>query len=295
LGQEDEDMRDDRESFLRRAVLRTTAGLIAVLGMVPACGTGNDGTIADNGGDTPSGASSAGTTPTPVAALTLASGNVVEFYGFKDRALVTERGEAYTSPGLKFDSRERLSLLDIWGRLSPTVQAPQALHDLQKRLGTASPPDSPGTGTMSGAGEALDEQPIGEQEEGLLAAPQGCSNGCCDRDWLPYICWNVNAWTQYSQPPANSWYYVNYFWSHQGVSNVFLAHDLVCGATGTSAWHINVDGDDYYWSVNEATYRVFHWWNSGWTWGSGENFNAWVNTPATSKLHAHCGYIQYQN
>jgi len=58
----------------------------------------------------------------------------------------------------------------------------------------------------------------------------------------------------------------NYGWSYVGAAGLLAANALVCSAQGTSAWHLNLDGHDYHWTVSEAHWLAYDWFNHGWVW-----------------------------
>lgn len=81
-------------------------------------------------------------TPVPVATLTLANGNAVEFYDFKKSALISEVGKAGTQPtigqedpaaGRVYGAEAGRRMVDTWKALAPERAVPKALLDIEAR------------------------------------------------------------------------------------------------------------------------------------------------------------------
>jgi hypothetical protein len=120
-----------------------------------------------------------------VGVVNLANGNTVEFYDFGGRALITEKGAAYTAPTLNHQlTRQPLST--IWSTLAPSVPVPAALTQLEQELASPTPP--PG---FVASGTTAPQSKAGGQSNGVTSqlghitpdSPVGCNNGCCDYQW----------------------------------------------------------------------------------------------------------------
>jgi hypothetical protein len=228
---------------------------------------------------------SAASTPTLIASLKLKSGHVLEFYDFGQAVLITEAGAAYTSPALNSaGSTSADQLTDIWTRLAPEVPVPAALQDLQRRL-TSLPADSSESeiAPSSNSGGAR----IASLGTARPSAQVGCNNGCCDATWLLTLgeCQGT-GWDF-------SWFLYNYGWSSANSTHIGFYDGLVCSAQGTSTYSVDIGGSGGTWSVPEATYRWFRWWElSPFGWGA-RNSSSSVNSPSDQHLHTYCGVVAY--
>jgi hypothetical protein len=261
-------------------------GLALVIAAISGCAGDLDHELSDNQSAATLAAPSA-SKPTPVASLTLANGNVIDFYEIAGRGLVTESGEAYSTPAIKskadlHDGR----LVEIWTALRPDVAVPQALTDLQARIDSQPPPDpsqkKPHDPRSGGA--PLDPATVGVQD-GFLASPDGCNNGCCDYDWM-----NTTFGQCYDHSWDYSWFLFNYGWSYANFNDISFFQGFVCSASGISTWHVNISGDGGTWDIAEAHYLTYWWLECGWPWCGGDATTS-VNTSTAQHLHTYCGDI----
>jgi hypothetical protein len=222
-------------------------------------------------------------TPKPIAALKLATGNSVEFYEIGGHVLISEEGDAYAPPTInvrqKIDARP---LAEIWTSLAPDKPVPAGLLQAQARLDQAAPPATTRPRDLRFAGGAPGETAAGDLGgDDVLAVAVGCNNGCCDWDWM-YQTFPACHTTNYDY----HWTLFNYAWSYANVSGVHYYDGFVCSASGTSTYKVYIDGDGGTWSVPEAHYRTYTWYDCPFCW---ENAYTSVNTSTSPHLHTYCG------
>jgi len=273
--------------------------ILASLGLVTACGSDADApspsssepTEGEITPKTPKLATPASeATPTPIASLQVASGNVIEVYDFDIGALVVESGKAYTQPTLQLKGKHTASDLGaIWRSIAPGQAVPEALLSLEHRL-TRLPSGTqvtkPTISVVDGMEEAVPEVDPGGS---LLAAPSGCNNGCCDYQWLStfFVC-----------NPSDvdyKWFLFNYIWSTYKGSDKMYYNSLVCAATGQSEYKVTIPGKGGTWSIPEAHYKQY-WWLAGSSCDpicgiDDEDVKASVNSSTNPHLHTFCGYV----
>jgi hypothetical protein len=231
-------------------------------------------------------------TPAPIASLHLDNGNEINFYDFGVGALVTEMGAAYTPPALDGTDVPAGELVNTWKRLAPKTPVPNGLVELQDRLlqtsannSAAAPAVSAKAARMGQAGgdTTASSQPLGN----VLRTLVGCNNGCCDEAWLRtlYPCSSTWDW---------EWFLFNYLDSYANHDDIYAYRGLVCAATGTSKWTINVGGTHGPFQVQEAHYLQWNWTagRSIWCGGfCGEDMHSTVNSQSDQHLHTYCGKI----
>lgn len=226
--------------------------------------------------------------PKPVATLALASGSQLEFYDFDTGVLVSETGKAGApvtyQPQAPTDAGD---VTAIWRSLAPTTPVPVALTRLQQRFatrragsemkGSGVPDETQGFVIMPETAPAASE---------LVAAPDGCNNGCCDYEWL----------TTFPQCGGGQWlhYNVGYSWANTG-SNAVVYNGFVCSAQGTSVYKVVISGYGGTWSVAEGFYRTYTW-SAGYTCNpfchdNDKSVRSSVNTSTDQHLHTYCGYF----
>ncbi|HKO51738.1 MAG TPA: hypothetical protein VJV79_28705 [Polyangiaceae bacterium] len=241
--------------------------------------------------------------PVPVAALTLENGNVVEFYNFGRRVLMSEIGSVKNPPAATPKGRLKIDrLVDTWKELAPNQPVPAALSELQDRLirtapaGSQERPISVGQTQIRGEVLKLEEKTTlpsapGVEQTGIVrqAVPQGCNNGCCDYPWLATFEQCAGGWDY-------SWFLYNYGWSYANVPNAEIYKGLVCSAVGTSTYKVNIVGEGLggTWAVLEAHYRTWYWYDDYCLWFcSNEDITSSVNTSTNAHLHTYCGMVKY--
>ena len=277
---------------------RVKIGMFLLLGLFGCAGTGDEPRANTTESAVPD------DMPAPVASLHLSNGNDVHFYDFGVGALVTETGQAYTTPALDETDIPASELVNVWNRLAPQEPAPKALIALRDRLteasvgdGASQPPvslkvDHGTAADQSGSateGATADENASPRPIKGALRIQRGCSNGCCDQEWLStlstcfYTGWDYR-WSLYNG--GYSWANTNNIWHMRG---------LVCSASGTSSWVIGVGGKAYGIQVAEATYYNWSWTASSSIWCAGycaSDMTSTVNSASNQHLHAYCGMVQ---
>jgi hypothetical protein len=238
----------------------------------------------------------------PVVSVTVGD-NLVEFFDYDPDVLVTERGLAGQAPVLKAAEqatnakREPGHLRELFAALRPDLPVPTVLLGLDQRSvlnARSSPPPNPSGEADPASGSGFDPGPPKPAPQSIgpgvhPQSPQGCSNGCCDPDWLPSICDHGNANGWWLGNPANDlwiWFYWNagYSWANSG--RVPWGMDgTVCSASGTSTWWWSKHSGT--WSVPQATFLHTSWYcNAGVCTSTGSSS---VNTQANQHLHMHCG------
>jgi hypothetical protein len=228
------------------------------------------------------------TTPTPVAALTLKNGNTVEFYDFGAAGLVMESGAAYTKPVVT--GNQRISpeeLVPTWNKIADGAPVPAALQQLQERLmhqsGTPNSEASKELAPSKGA-VRLSESPEAQSPQISARSLDGCTNGCCDYDWL-------STFSQCQNPEDYSWFLFNYgtTWENSG-DDVQAYVGMVCSASGTSTFHVAIGSAGGNWTVPEATWRSFSWSAYCPWWGCYDDpARTSVNSTTDMHLHTYCG------
>lgn len=240
-------------------------------------------------------------TPIPVAEIDLPNGSTIEFYDFGSAVLISEYGKAGAtpsihsaapSPNLGKQASARDGLSSEWTRLAPNRPVPQALLDIDARFAKAAA--LPGS---SGRTNAAGLSPITREASGIKMGPQslvspalgktaavptGCSNGCCDYQWLSSLnACSANHFTY-------QWFLFNYGYTWANIDDVDLYQGLACAATGTSQFNVRMgDGKGGTWAVAEGTYRTYSWYK-GWF---DENLRSSVNSSTRQALHTYCGGI----
>jgi hypothetical protein len=266
-------------------------GFAAGLALAAAVGCGTDpgGPASDppgKGADTP-----AATTMTPVAALPLANGNVLEFYDFGSKALISETGLAGVDPAYTpTDDPDASQLVSIWKGLAPETAVPQSLRDLQERLMNLPPDLDDDTETVPTVveGAELPEPQLPGGDGDLLAAPDGCNNGCCDRQWL-------STFSQCQTGHTINWFNFNFGYSTINAGSVITYESVVCSAIGTSTFRLAIRDSGGTFNVDEATFRTFRW-VAGTTCNPFCHFvtrtvSSTVNGSTDQHLHTYCGGI----
>lgn len=233
------------------------------------------------------GAANPGSAPTPVASLTLTSGQIVEFYDFGSAALIVETGAAYSSPAVNSAGAIPADqLAEIWTRLAPGAPVPPALADLQHRLtsmpAASATPRAVASTTTGGARPRI-------PGTALPAAPVGCNNGCCDATWLTTLAECQGSGWNYS------WFLYNGGWSTATSTDDIAYQGLVCSAQGTSTFSVSIGGSSGTWNIPEATYHWFHWTAGTDLFGSfnPKTLSSAVNSAANQHLHTYCGRVLY--
>ena len=235
--------------------------------------------------------------PPPVASVQLANGNVVEFYDLIVGALVVESGAAYSEPRVRKSHGGRADGLEaVWRTIAPDRPVPGALTELQRRLTdptkrrTEGPPRMRAKlGDSGGVQIEADNEARIPADPDLLAAPNGCDNGCCDYEWLA-------TFAQCQQNGDFNWFLYNYGSSYANATDVIAYNGVACSAEGTSTYSVNIGGYGGVWSVLHAHFKAFDW-LAGWEWFGGwdeKNMNTSVNSPSALHLHTYCGYIVYE-
>jgi hypothetical protein len=234
-------------------------------------------------------------TPVPVADLTMPNGNKVEFYDFGHGVLVSETGQAGTTPVLdKGDAAAALEksapgsdkLADLWKSLAPNQSEPASLKAIRQRW--ANQPAKPAPGSRPALKPEVSGVPMGPALSssiplGKVAAPVGCNNGCCDQSWLQTLSYCKLHYDY-------SWFLYNYGYSYMNANGIDNYKGLVCSASGTSTYKVNVsDGSGGTWNVSQATYRTFSWVAGIWD----RDVKSSVNTSANQHLHTYCGTVSY--
>lgn len=241
--------------------------------------------------------------PSAVASIQLSGGGSVDFYDLKIGALVVGRGNADTSASAVLDAKKIVAahhgadhLTDAFAALNSGLPVPAELTALQDRLthdpsGKLAPSERAipiAAGEHAGP-QIEDDGVLGAVGGALLpaATPVGCSNGCCDSDWLHSICTSGYDW---------SYFEFNRGWSTADTGTPARWSDmLVCSASGTSNWVYGFSdtcgGVQYHWTVAEAT---FSWqdYNEGTFCYGGHSWSN-VNTKAAQHLHTNCGAASY--
>jgi hypothetical protein len=265
--------------------LQKTVVLLAATALVPACLGGDEGEPAPAA--PVSQPAALGNHPDAVATVTLGKGHTVDFFDFGTGVFITETAPAYTPSVLdKTSPEEKQNTLGLWAKLSGGAPAPEALQlALQRALNPANAARSQTPhGLSPQQGGVVLEPTVDVQEEGLLAAPNGCNNGCCDYEWL-------STFSQCQVPYAFSWFLYNYGYSFAN-SGYDIKHfkGLVCAATGTSTWHVHIGSAGGDWTIAEAHYMTWQW-NAFCAFGICSDFPATtsVNTSAAQHLHTYCG------
>lgn len=271
----------------RRGIWTTVTALLAVALFSACVGEVQDapggGETASEGGD--------GDLTTPVATLTLGTGQKLEFFDAGKGALVSESGPAGLAPVWNRPGRiEVRQLLDIWGAASPAgLPAPGALRNLQARLmrqEALRPAVSNLTASNLAATETpFDESPVG-LPDGTFAAPQGCSNGCCDFDWL-----STFLECQGAGRADFSWFHFKAGTSFGKGDDAFHFRAMACAAQGDSTWRVHIQsGGGGTWTIPEGHYRTI-----GATGGlfDDPNVGSYVNQNLPPHMHSHCGIIYF--
>jgi hypothetical protein len=267
---------------------------VGLLGILPACLSGESTPANTTPSETTSGVSSP--LPEPLAQIKQDNGNTISFYDLKGTSLITGEGPAGNPPAFPPDMPTgNADVLAAWNKVSGGRTAPQALVDFQKRLAAnpARPVNVKVTKVAPSAttgGLSAENGPL-NTPEGTLAAPTGCNNGCCDATWLAtfgecekYLNWN--------------WFLYNYGYSEANATNVNYVTAMVCSASGTSSWNFWIGGTDdgaenYVWSVPEAHYLETSWSRGNWPWDTSGTMYSYVNSASNRHLHTQCGTVQY--
>lgn len=260
--------------------------LVCAAGVLPACLPDSDGGQSES--------NLAGVrAPVLVATLKAANGNVVEFYDLARGVLLSETGAANSTGVLDdhWDLKNRDKLADVWRALAPSTPVPAALAAFQRRLDDPTPPANVVAksvrGAQAGGQEAPPPAPL-DLGAGLQAAQIGCNNGCCDFDWM-------NAQLNCQHMQDYSWLLMNYGFSFVNANDIANVNALACAAVGTSTFRIQVNGTNSgggVWTVPEATWRHFAWWECAWPWCGG-NMTSSVNDSTHQHLHSYCGFLLY--
>jgi hypothetical protein len=273
--------------------LNEIAAGIGLLGMV-GCGDGAEEDLVSTNQSSTSADRLNGSTSAigelPIASLEFENGNVLEFYDFVHGVMVVERGRAYTRPVFRGGSEHAGQLEQIWRRLSPDTPVPSALIELQGRMTEESDPSANTNDSDAPGVEAVAEPDIGGWSPVQTKAPQGCNNGCCDYQWLATFAECQGGWDY-------SWFLYNYGATWANVDDIILYGGLVCAATGTSTFRVNIEGSGGVWSVAQGTWNSYFWIAAfkpvicaGYC---GKNLRSSVNTQSSQHLHTYCGTIAY--
>jgi hypothetical protein len=248
--------------------------LLVALGQ-PACGDIDSNAIPAVSEKLVATADSSAKSPVPIASLTLKNGNVVEFYDFGSSALISESGAAYSAPMLSFREQKN-DLVLIWESLAPQTPVPAALTSLQTRLASLPQRASVSAGTL---GPKLVPN-VGGLPSVVPDSPVGCSNGCCDYQWLSTFEECRGTYLDFK------WFLYNYGYTWANYNAIIFYEGLVCSAQGTSTWTVNIGGNGGVWGVPEATWRSWGWMSPDLT---VKNLRSTVNTSANMHLHTYCG------
>jgi hypothetical protein len=235
----------------------------------------------------------------PIAQIALSKDHSIEFYDFGNDALIAEVGKAGDAHYFN-DQNEPQALLkngtsrteilsQVWKSISPETPVPAALLDIQARWKNA-PPSQPKPAGIdvkpfeaSGLNLGLSREFSAPLQK--TAAPVGCNNGCCDYQWL-------STFKECKLVHDYNWFLYNYGWSYANSGDVDYYEGMVCAATGTSTFKMNMsDGTGGTWTVPQATYRRVYW-TSGF-WGFNRTLTSSVNSSANSHLHTYCGGINH--
>jgi hypothetical protein len=225
--------------------------------------------------------------PDPIAYVSLPNGNRVEFFDFGDRALITEAGRADVAPVL--NGIHRQSLANVWqeltddpvprtvaaldARLESKSAATQAMSVSSRRgwppRDAPSSPSDPDSSTQSGGAAGV--------------TPGECGNGCCNTTWLQNnLCINIGG--------DYTWYLFDYGWSYVNSSSISEYDGVVCAATGTSEYTVDISGGyGGVWDVPEAHWRSYHW-SEG---CCDESLTTQVNSATNTHLHTYCGGLYH--
>lgn len=234
-------------------------------------------------------------TPKPVADITLPNGNKVEFYDFGHGVLVSETGEAGTTPVLdKADATAALGknasgsekLAALWRSVAPNEAVPGSLQAIRQRW--TNMPAQPPAASRPSLAPNFSGIPMGPGLRssiplGKAAAPVGCNNGCCDESWLRTL-------NYCSTHMDYSWFLFNYGYSYANSNGIDYYRGLVCSASGTSSFRVSIsDGSGGTWSVAQATYRTYYWIAGVWD----RDMTSSVNSSGNQHLHTYCGTVSY--
>jgi hypothetical protein len=247
--------------------------------------------------------------PKPIASAVAPNGNVVEFYDGGDGVLVSETGAARSNPVFDPQGKSADRLSEVWRSVAPKDPFPQALAQLEKRMNAIRKLGIERS-KSSGHKDALppppvffkskpESEPVGGRLMSESSTPksgtvttnalQGCDNGCCDREWL-------STFDQCQVAGADrNWFLFNYGATWANYNDITFYSGLVCSATGTSRYNVNIGGTNWSWDVPQATYRTF-WWGAAYNFFlcfglCGENMTSTVNTSSAQHLHTYCGWI----
>jgi hypothetical protein len=227
----------------------------------------------------------------------MANGNEMRIYDMGKRgALILQAGEAYSLPAYQAKPGERANALDAWAAAAPGEAAPAELTALVDRLGNPPPiqPDSaaapaPAPGREASAGESRTQV---SKQTVTTQAPVGCSNGCCDYDWMYNNLSQCNLQGTYSY----RWMFFNSqcsSWADGANSDDFQG--LVCAAVGQSKWTYSIGGQGHVLYVPQAHY-LWAYWTAGYSWLTGfddQDIISDVNkSPYGCNLHTYCGGFQ---
>ena len=265
-------------------------GVAAGLALAAAVGCGTDPGAPSPDPDGKGAGGLPAATSTPVATLPLANGNVLEFYDFGANALISELGLADVKPAYNpTDDPDGGQLVSIWQGLAPEMPVPQVLRDLQERLSNL-PPDltdaEPVPAEVHGVEMPQPQLPGGDGD--LVAAPNGCDNGCCDYQWL-------STFSQCQKGDTIDWFLYNYGYSSASAGSVDVYDGLVCAAQGTSTYRVAITGANGTWTVDEGYFRTYRW-VAGTTCNPFCHFvtrtvTTTVNSSNDQHLHTYCGGI----
>jgi hypothetical protein len=191
----------------------------------------------------------------------------------------------------KTGERGTNNTLETWTKLSGGAPVPASLQAAHQRLlnraQTSTPDQIRGIAPEQG-GALLEPSAPDIQEPGLLAAPNGCNNGCCDLQWL-------STFSQCQNSLTYNWFAYNYGSSYANTgSDIKKFRGLVCAATGTSTWSVTIGPNHITQPVAEA--NVFTWgWDAYCAWWGCNDYPAStsVNTPTNQHLHTYCGGWNY--
>lgn len=269
---------------------------IGLLSLVAACTNQRASTLDDSalpviGVDdvAPSASAVADTTPPrPVASLDLANGNVLEFYELERGALVSEVGDASTTPLFDAKRMDARDLVTVWQRLGGRTPVPPALTAMQQRLTTPNASHAR-TETKNVSSESVARAESGSQPR--VAAAGSCGNGCCNSVWLTNNICNFGA-------TDASWFLLDYGWSAIGYDDIWHYGGAACAAVGTSTFSVTVAGKSGgTWSVPQGTYRAMGWlaaYDVFFCLGlCGEDMRSFVNSPVATHDHTYCGAVLF--
>lgn len=216
---------------------------------------------------------------TPVASLTLPSGNELEFYELGNSAMVSETGLAGRDPSQRLSENQGPEgLVKVWTEFAGGKPVPKALSDLQNRLLTHKAP-APREKLLPSesfrAGEPLYPALTNE------ALAKSAGNICNDYYWISNVSACAPGWG------GASWFLWNYGYSVINYMDIIRTNTFVCAASGTSIWTVYVDGKGGTWSIPEGYWRTFNW-SAGWF---DENFWSSVNSASYQRAHTYCGWV----